>query len=477
MIRTDRWLCLLCCLLSSLTMSAQELAFPGAEGYGRFTTGGKSVNGCDTVVYRVTRLDDCTDRELVPGTLRWALRTGDDTPRTVVFDVCGTIYLRSLLALAHPNVSILGQTAPGKGVCVAGYTLRISRPNVIIRYMRFRAGDIPDKSMTSLDVENVHHVIIDHCSMTWSMEENLTMYDCDSTTVQWCILAEGLYHSKNVKGARSYATQWGGEHATMHHCLIANVNNRTPRFNGMRKLSRRPGDHDQFVDNEFVNNVVFNWGKSNSVYGGECYKTFTNTDATQDSYNRVYMINNYYRPGPNTLTNVPAERFFVNAWYSSAIGRGLGEWYLSGNHFEIGGRFAPKNAFWSKKVLKRVNADNLYGFADSLPARAFNTELGANAAIYKDYILHRPTLSDGLRIETAEQAFRSVTSDAGCKLPAYDEVDARILAEAAGRRDPQFAGRKADGTLERALGIINSQYDVHLQREDPHLKGWPDLTR
>lgn len=283
-------------VLPSLTAGAQQLAFPGAQGYGRYTTGGKAIDARGTKTYHVTSLDDCTDSNLKEGTLRWALRTGDDTPRTIVFDVCGTIYLKSVLAMAHPNVSILGQTAPGKGICIAGYTLKISKSNVILRYLRFRAGDIPNKSMTSLDVENVKHIIIDHCSMTWSMEENLTMYDCDSTTVQYCILAEGLYLSKNAKGARSYATQWGGEHATMHHCLIANVNNRAPRFNGMRKHSKYRGEHDQYVDNEFINNVVFNWGKPNSVYGGENYQ-----GANQgNSYNRVIMEGNYFKPGSNT---------------------------------------------------------------------------------------------------------------------------------------------------------------------------------
>lgn len=215
-----KWLCVCLLVLPSLTAGAQQLAFPGAQGYGRCTTGGKAIDARGTKTYHVTSLDDCTDSNLKEGTLRWALRTGDDTPRTIVFDVCGTIYLKSVLAMAHPNVSILGQTAPGKGICIAGYTLKISKSNVILRYLRFRAGDIPNKSMTSLDVENVKHIIIDHCSMTWSMEENLTMYDCDSTTVQYCILAEGLYLSKNAKGARvchamGRRTRY---HAPLPHC-------------------------------------------------------------------------------------------------------------------------------------------------------------------------------------------------------------------------------------------------------------------
>lgn len=438
---------------------ADLVAFPGAEGFGRFTTGGRMTDKRGAKVYYVTRNDDCADNALVEGTLRWALRTGDDTPRTVLFRTCGTIYLTSNLSLAHPNVTIDGSTAPGGGVCIAGYMMKLSQPNVIIRHLRFRAGDLPNKSMTSLDVENTHHVILDHCSMSWSMEENLTMYDCDSTTVQWCIISEGLYNSKNSKGARSYATQWGGEHGTMHHCLISNVNNRTPRFNGVRNQSNQPGEHDQYVDNEFVNNVMFNWGKPNSIYGGECY-----TDINDgNSYNRVYMVNNYFRPGPTTKENTRNSRYFAGA---SSTGRGLGQWYLSGNKFELSSKFAPATAIWSNDVLAKVNADNLYGFVSGSQERAFDTEDGCSQAIYDRYVLGQQTLSSGLlTTETADEAYQSVTSRAGASLPRYDEVDRRLLSEAAGTTDPKYAGR-TNNVVDRGLGIINSPADIRLQRHD-----------
>lgn len=157
---------------------ANTPAFPTAEGYGKYATGGRGGN-----VYYVTRLDDCSDDNLVEGTLRWALRSGDDTPRTVLFQVCGTIYLNTKLKLAHPNITIAGQTAPGGGICIAGANIYICKPNIIIRHIRFRAGDIPNINYPCLDVENTRNVILDHCSFTWSMEECLTLYDCDSTTV------------------------------------------------------------------------------------------------------------------------------------------------------------------------------------------------------------------------------------------------------------------------------------------------------
>ncbi len=459
-------------VLASLNVVAQELAFPGAEGFGKYATGGRAIDARGNDTLRVTSLEDCPDNQLQKGTLRWAIRKGGDKPRVIVFDVAGTIYLTHPLSFTHPNVSILGQTAPAGGICIAGYTFKITKSNVIVRYIRFRAGDLPNKSMTSLDVENVKNIMIDHCSMTWSMEENLTMYDCDSTTVQWCVIAEGLYRSKNAKGARSYATQWGGQHATMHHCLIANVNNRAPRFNGVRKASRNPGDHDKYVDNEFINNVIYNWGKPNSLYGGECFE-----EAGDDAYNRVYMINNYFRPGPTTQKNLKDEpRYFVQASYKNKAGKGLGEWYLSGNHFELNSKWAPDNKLWKNSVLKKVNEDNMYGVLDSLPERAFNTEIGVNKDIVSTRIMMGPTATSNVNTETAEEAFQSVIKGAGARLPKMDEVDARILSEAAGLIDPMFAGKK-DGEPERGWGIINSQKDITLIHNDELLQGWPDLTK
>ena len=244
----------LCTMLGITTPQAhaeRQLAFPGAEGYGRFVTGGRGGEVC-----YVTRNDDCSDNNLVEGTLRWALNhENGGRPRIILFNTSGTIYLQSKLRFRFPNVSILGQSAPGGGICLTGYNMYINNDNIIIRYVRFRAGDIPNKSMTGLDMENCEGVILDHCSMTWSMEECLTAYDSDSTTVQWCIIGEGLYNSKNSKGARAYATQWGGEHSTMHHTLITNSHSRAPRFNGVRSPSKTKGEHDYQVDSEFANNV------------------------------------------------------------------------------------------------------------------------------------------------------------------------------------------------------------------------------
>lgn len=451
-----------CALMSVcvLAQGQQLTAFPGAEGYGKFTTGGRGG-----VVYHVTRLDDCTDANLVEGTLRWALRTGDDTPRTIVFDTCGTIVLTSKLKLEHPNVTLAGQSAPGGGICVAGACIYVCKPNVIIRYLRFRPGDIMQGKFQSLDVENTRNVIIDHCSLTWAVEECLTMYDCDSTTVQWTIIGEGFYSAGHAKGSRSYATQWGGEHATMHHCLITNCHNRTPRFNGVRSeahLDQGKHDHDAMVDNEFVNNVIFNWGKPNSVYGGE-NDTTINKDAFGQpiGYDHIYMINNYFRPGPATQAIDISTRYFVQGSKQKDYGR----WYLSGNKFEIGSKWRPAtSSAWRDENLQIVNDSNMAGYLEGRSYRGFNLD---GVAIPKQetidrYVLAEQYASSELQIESADEAFLSVTQQAGASLPRYDEEDTRLLAEVAGEVDPCYVG----ATQPKWLGIIDSQKDITFQTVD-----------
>lgn len=437
-------LLLLACMLAmpvSLTRAQDLPAFPGAEGYGKYTTGGRGGEVC-----YVTRTDDCPDNNLVEGTLRWALRHDNGgKPRTVLFATSGTIYLTSKLKMEFPDVSILGQTAPGGGITITGYPLYICKNNVIIRYVRFRAGDIPDESLTGLDMENCDNVIIDHCSMTWSMEECLTAYDTDYTTVQWCIIGEGLYNSKNEKGARAYATQWGGEHSTMHHTLITNSMSRSPRFNGVRNVSNNPGDHDQHVDSEFANNVMFNWGTNNGgSYGGE-------NNPACNGYNRVYMINNYWRPGPNAGSS----RYFTSP--SSPYG----EYYLSGNKFELSSKYAPNSTAWSDTELAKVNADNYYGAKEGSNSRGINITGTTNTETY--LLKELPYTLSGMTYETADDAFKSVTAKAGASLPRYDEVDSRLLAEAAGTADPRFKG----GT--NSLGIIDSPNDVTLSYSDTYV--------
>lgn len=448
-------------LLSTLTMQAQETqlaAFPGADGYAKYVTGGRGGK-----VYYVTRTDDCPDDALVEGTLRWALNGGDDSPRTVLFATNGTIYLTSKLKMKYNNVSILGQSAPGGGVCLAGYPLNICKNNVIVRYIRFRAGDVPNQSYTGLSMENCKNVILDHCSMTWSMEECLTAYDSDYTTVQWCIIGEGLYNSKNSKGSRAYATQWGGEHSTMHHTLITNSHSRSPRFNGVRVYENQSTakGHDYQVDSEFANNVIYNWSTYNAIYGGEMSGKF------DDQYNRVYLINNYYRPGPSTKRGTSSKRYWVAASAgenSTGSVTAPGQWYVNGNKFELSSKWAPSSTIWSDTELQKVNDDNLYGHDQNLASRAMGYwSLTPSATLRARTIMETlPYELSGMEYESADNAFANVTTKAGASLPRYDEVDARLLAEAAGTIDPQFIGSIGGGEY----GIIDSPDNVTLKEHD-----------
>ena len=460
--------------MTVLADEVQQLAFPGADGYGKYATGGRGGEVC-----YVTRLDDCTDNNLVEGTLRWAIRHDNGgKPRTILFKVGGTIRLTSKLKFQHDNVSILGQTAPGGGICIAGYDIYLCKQNIIVRYVRFRPGELAASSITALDMENCKNVILDHCSLTWSMEECLTAYDSDYTTVQWCIIGEGLYNSLNPKGVRSYATQWGGEHSTMHHCLITNCNNRTVRFNGVRNeanLKDGKHDHDAQVISEYANNVIFNWGKPNSPYGGEDKKSINNdADGNHLGYDRVYMINNYYRPGPTTKSQVSSTRYFAQGDYDGTDG--YGQWYLSGNKFELDSKWKGTGTQWSNDNLTLVNNDNLYGFTDANGQRAFNMN-GLSAAkgqeFYDKYILTSlPTEGlSRLEYETADEAFESVFKGAGARLPKLDAVDTRLLKEAHGDIDPKYIGvakaRFKDGVTEspRGIGIINSPNDIDKEKE------------
>ena len=254
----------------------KQLAFPGAEGFGRYTTGGRGGK-----VYHVTTLED-DGKTTTKGTLRWA--NAQSGPRTIVFDVSGTIQLKSALKL-NANTTLAGQTAPGDGICIAGYQVTLNKNN-IVRYIRFRPGDENAGEHDGLGAMDSENIIVDHCSVSWSVDECLSVYGSKNFTVQWCISSQSLNQSTHAKGNHGYGGNWGGSGASYHHNLIAHHVSRTPR------LGPRPGTQkDERMD--LRNNVIYNW-TGNGCYGGEGMN--------------VNIVNNYYKPGPGSPTGNKGKR-------------------------------------------------------------------------------------------------------------------------------------------------------------------------
>lgn len=247
------------------------LAFPGAEGHGKNTVGGR-----DGSVYHVTKLtDDGTE-----GTFRWAVSQKDK--RTIVFDVAGTIHLNSELKTTNDYLTIAGQTSPG-GICIAGYPFIINSNNVIIRFIRFRPGNV-DIDCDGLEGSDKENVIIDHCSISWCTDECLSVYGMVNSTVQWCLASQALrvvpskQEGDKVK-THGFGGNWGGHFATYHHNMIAHCESRVPRL-GPRPTTLKL---DEKVD--IRNNVFYNWA-GEGCYGGEAQN--------------ANIVNNYYKPGPAT---------------------------------------------------------------------------------------------------------------------------------------------------------------------------------
>lgn len=279
----------------SISVQGQTLAFPGAEGFGKHTSGGRAGK---TLI--VTNLNDSGE-----GSLRKAIQANG--PRIVVFAVSGNISLESPLDIHRGDITIAGQSAPGDGICIKNYPVNIKANNVIIRYMRFRMGDERKVEADALGANSLNNnIIIDHCSMSWATDECASFYRNKNFTLQWCMITESLNASVHAKGDHGYGGIWGGMGASFHHNLIASHSSRTPRFSGS---STTPNTKDELVD--FCNNVIYNWG-SNSSYGGE-----------KGRYN---VVNNYYKPGPATAKQRASR--LLNPWAP------FGSFFVQGNFLQ-----------------------------------------------------------------------------------------------------------------------------------------------
>ncbi len=406
-------LSLMVLLLATSPALAQQPAFPTAEGYGKYTKGGRGGD-----VYEVTNLDDSG-----PGSLRAAVEAAG--PRTVVFRVSGTIQLESALRVTNPYLTIAGQTAPGDGICLSHYPLMINADNVIIRYLRVRVGDVSGDDTDAISSRFTKHLILDHVSASCSIDETMSIYHCDSVTVQWSIISESLYNSNHVKGQHGYGGIWGCNYSTYHHNLLAHHTSRNPRF----------ASGSGFTD--YRNNVVYNWGY-NSTYGGEAAQK----DDPRYVFSSINMVANYYKPGPATKEGQVAYRI---ANPSSRIGtEDYGRWYIAGNIVEGN---------------ETVSADNWAGGVQ--PQQADDVTVLRLSAPW-------PALP--IQQETAQEAYASVLAQAGATLPRRDLVDARIVHDTrtgtATYAGPTYERKPGELTAAPASGIIDSQNDVG---------GWPEL--
>ena len=365
-------------------LSAQTLSFPGADGFGKYTHGGRGGK-----VIFVENLNDNGE-----GSLRAAIETKGC--RTVLFRISGTIFLHSELVIQNDSITFAGQSAPGDGICIANFPVKIAANNVIIRFMRFRMGDTGKAEDDALGGTRRRDIIIDHCSMSWSTDECASFYNNERFTLQYCILSESLRRSVHTKGAHGYGGIWGGMKASFHHNLLAHHTSRNPRFCGARY--HRATKETELVD--FRNNVIYNWG-FNSSYAGEDGK-----------HN---MVNNYYKPGPATSKNV--QHRILEAWQSSDYNgfHDFGCFYITGNIMEGNDKVTKNN--WEGVDYKlysdqlKINEEKPH--SDSLLNRC-------RATVPYEFIMSKT--------ETAEQAFNSVLKSAGASLKR-DAIDMRIINE------------------------------------------------
>ena len=331
--------------------AANLLAFPGAEGGGKYTTGARGKSS--RTVYHVTNLNDSGS-----GSLRDAV-SGEG--RIIVFDVSGVINLNSRLDLKKPNITILGQTAPGDGITISGYDILIGADNIIMRYLRIRPTDSQNGEPDGLGGRWIDNIIIDHCSVSWGVDELLTIYSgslengkdesantdpleqSTNVTVQYCLSAESLRMSNHFKGAHGYGGIIGGTNASYHHNMFAHHDSRNPRMDRNLKST------------DMVNNVIYNWG-NNVTYGAEPY-SYNKWErySTPEYVSNVNMRNNYYKYGPSTKGSIRSKIFEAtndgSVKYNGEVLKS--NFYINGNYI-YGNSAATANNTLSEDNVNKI---------------------------------------------------------------------------------------------------------------------------
>ena len=403
-------------LTATLSAAAQAPAFPGAEGHGRYTAGGRGGK-----IVHVTNLNDSGT-----GSFRQAVKGSDK--KIVVFDVAGVIALASDVSIGA-NTTILGQTAPAPGITLRYYTVNPNGNNIVMRFIRIRRGEEKDVN-DGADASTARHftgMMIDHCSMSWSIDEVASFYDNNNFTMQWCTVGESLNNAGHGKGAHGYGGIWGGKLASFHHNLICHVNNRSPRFNGARydwtgytgnqrysEFQWENAVQSEIVD--FRNCVIYNCG--NGCYGGP-------------GGGYVNIINNYYKTGPAGSTSRTTQISIANSTSASDYKK---YWDMTSRYYIKGNRVNNSESYdWSNIAydsgVQTINGERY--------TQDPNHYYGSNVTYVKNTSgtdcvkikLDQPTEAGTVTTHTANQAFNKVLGYAGASL-VRDNVDERYMTEA-----------------------------------------------
>ena len=403
-------------LTATLSAAAQAPAFPGAEGHGRYTAGGRGGK-----IVHVTNLNDSGT-----GSFRQAVKGSDK--KIVVFDVAGVIALASDVSIGA-NTTILGQTAPAPGITLRYYTVNPNGNNIVMRFIRIRRGEEKDVN-DGADASTARHftgMMIDHCSMSWSIDEVASFYDNNNFTMQWCTVGESLNNAGHGKGAHGYGGIWGGKLASFHHNLICHVNNRSPRFNGARydwtgytgnqrysEFQWENAVQSEIVD--FRNCVIYNCG--NGCYGGP-------------GGGYVNIINNYYKTGPAGSTSRTTQISVANSTSASDYKK---YWDMTSRYYIKGNRVNNSESYdWSNIAydsgVQTINGERY--------TQDPNHYYGSNVTYVKNTSgtdcvkikLDQPTEAGTVTTHTANQAFNKVLGYAGASL-VRDNVDERYMTEA-----------------------------------------------
>ena len=354
-------------------VAASVPAFPGAEGFGARSLGGRGGK-----VLFVTHLNDSG-----PGSLRAAVEAKG--PRTVIFRVSGTIALKSTLGIKRSHITIAGQSAPGDGICLKDHGFSIAADHVIVRYIRCRPANNAGAESDALSISKGRDIIVDHCSASWSVDETLsasTSRGLGNVTVQWCIISESLNKSTHHKGAHGYGALirggWGQGY-TYHHNLFAHHKARLPRPGNYNDRSEDP---EGFIF-DFRNNVIYNWGGSTAGY---------NADGSNgvSSITKMNFVGNYYKRGVNSSGDLAFSESTrsAKAWFSGNSMNGS----------------IPENP-WSLVTFSKFSPRDIQA-----------------------YIQTEPIPVPPVKTDDAVRAYERILADAGAVLPKRDAVDRRVVA-------------------------------------------------